>query len=773
MRRAARGQSLIVTVMIMLVVVLMVFFTFSVGERTRRKMRMQALADSAAYSSAVAEARAMNFYAMSNRAIVSHLVSAISVIAHNSWVNWYEDMLAAAALNWWNIAQSLHDRAMTDASCLPCRARLLGAADKAFNVAEWYAFAVPTHAGQVAIGPNVSTAIFGLPLPWSPFTPPHPNQVYTSPGGTPVPTPFVPGSGWTPGRFDDGCYNLHVSSTAISSGQGDGADCLGKMGSLRGMRGAEWLHFQFHAKVDGDWCQMMLMGRREHYDLMQMLRAQQLNVERELYVLLAGQNPTQARVIQNPLDIDNVRGWLFVQTPVHVDSDENQGRYNDDTESSSGGGIDFYDANNQKSSAPAPRALADALAQRVDPQVKVTKQSAQLSGDLYLQAIVPQYAPGNNGGDPSNPAKNMAHKDFDQMAFVTRYPTWLFQRTVKGFTDHLLREQNWAGLDNGARAIAGGFGAVTNRAWYYGNSKLMSNEQLLNLGITDTSTGYAFQPVNDRNNTSNMWWNLQGQSAVGPWGTYPDYVAYTGDRVSNWYSYMPADGDELAKEMSDLYPDVVFGKATAHGSLDYGRVTSDYNVGTPCNAVCDHPSRTLQQYEGRDGSWNRGDGEAPRGVHFFHGSGPNVGHRVGSINQSTDHMYVGHMRFAASDQPNDLWNMPRTVVLLTQPTKDPRHSTNGQQGRFPWDFDFQISLLGNSQFSTMKSSGDTQGGDMAAAASGLVYYHQPTKWDEPPNLWSPFWRAKLHPLKPDHLKLSGHAATTAALNALPAGALNE
>jgi hypothetical protein len=59
---------------------------------------------------------------------------------------------------------------------------------------------------------------------------------------------------------------------------------------------------------------------------------------------------------------------------------------------------------------------------------------------------------------------------------------------------------------------------------------------------------------------------------------------------------------------------------------------------------------------------------------------------------------------------------------------------------------------------------------MAAIAGGLVYYHKPNKqpggggnsdgWKEPPSVWNPYWRAKLHPLRRSdaQVALMGHAS---------------
>ncbi len=778
----ARGQSLVITAMIMLVVVLMVFFTFSVGERTRRKMRMQALADSAAYSSAVAEARAMNFYALSNRAIVSHMVSALSVSAHSSWINWYEDALAGQSNNWLQIAGALHDHATADVACAPCSRNLLGAADAAFNIAEWYAFAMPTYGGQVAL--SGGNTISGLPLPWAPSSTPNAGTVFISPGGTPRRIPFPSGAGWSPRpRFDSGCYNLNKPGlpgdpVASSSGGGDADNCEARLAGVRGARGAQWMHRQYHAKVDGDWCSLLGMGRRAHFDVLQMIRGEQLDVERELVTLLRGSLPTDSRILRNPVPTEDLREWLFYERAPHVDTDPQEGNL-DGTETPGGGGVDLYDADNQGPAVYATGVpLVQALAQKVDPHLIVTPESAKLTSDLYLASVVPQYAPGGPAGaDPEDPNNFMSHRDFDQMVFVARFPQWIYQRRVDGFADHLLREANWTALNDGAVKLAAGRGTVTNIAQYHGQTKPLS---VKNLPLGQMMSPWpppilVYQPAHDIMDNSDMWWNAVGRSLTPPAMASVGYRdAITNDAIPDWYRRVPASGVALMAAMTDERPLSVFGMSWGHGTMDWGEVDAEFQVNTACAARCDDPIARTPQLQGRDGSWNRGDGFAPKGIHFFHGQGASVGHRMGSVNQSMDHSYPGHMRFHATDDADALWNMPRTVVMFTQPTTDLSHSTGGVAGRWPWDFDFSAPIFGQMNFKTIGGQGDVQANNvMAAASAGLIYYHQPTRWEEPPNLWNPFWRAKLHPITRDQLRQSGHAATTAQVAALPAGAINE
>ncbi|MGI5864423.1 MAG: Tad domain-containing protein [Myxococcales bacterium] len=106
-RRRPRGQALVITALMALVITLVVMLTFATGYRTREKIKLQATADAAAYSLAVSEARAMNFWAWSNRAIISHYVSILSIHSHQSYLSWLMHAVKDTADNYDQIALSL------------------------------------------------------------------------------------------------------------------------------------------------------------------------------------------------------------------------------------------------------------------------------------------------------------------------------------------------------------------------------------------------------------------------------------------------------------------------------------------------------------------------------------------------------------------------------------------------------------------------------------------------------------------------------------------
>lgn len=131
----------------------------------------------------------------------------------------------------------------------------------------------------------------------------------------------------------------------------------------------------------------------------------------------------------------------------------------------------------------------------------------------------------------------------------------------------------------------------------------------------------------------------------------------------------------------------------------------------------------------------------------------------GCDNKGNCGVYQGHMRYKLSTEAkngdNFLWNQPHTIAFVT---KEPNKQKQ------VWDFNFNSELPVPVTFTTTRSEGD-QGTPMAAIAGGLAYYHKPNQgpngtgrnsdgWNEPPSLWNPFWRAKLHPLRPSDARQS-------------------
>lgn len=83
-RARARGQTLVLGVVTLLVLALVVMMTFNITVAVHQKIKVQNYADAKAFSLAVAEARALNYFAYTNRAIANAYVGMANVHAYMS-----------------------------------------------------------------------------------------------------------------------------------------------------------------------------------------------------------------------------------------------------------------------------------------------------------------------------------------------------------------------------------------------------------------------------------------------------------------------------------------------------------------------------------------------------------------------------------------------------------------------------------------------------------------------------------------------------------------
>lgn len=83
-KRKQRGQVMVLGVVTMLVLAFMTMLSFNVGNAIQQKIRLQAHSDALAVSIATLEARALNYYAYSNRAIAAVLVANATLHGYHS-----------------------------------------------------------------------------------------------------------------------------------------------------------------------------------------------------------------------------------------------------------------------------------------------------------------------------------------------------------------------------------------------------------------------------------------------------------------------------------------------------------------------------------------------------------------------------------------------------------------------------------------------------------------------------------------------------------------
>ncbi|WP_342378981.1 hypothetical protein NVS55_06180 [Myxococcus stipitatus] len=114
-RRTQRGQAIVLGSLSFLVLALMVTLSFNLSHALRQKMSLQQHSDAMAYSMAVLEARALNYYAVSNRAIAGSYVAMNSLHAYMAAASVTGEMLRAGESNFNKIA------AAELAKCLACR----------------------------------------------------------------------------------------------------------------------------------------------------------------------------------------------------------------------------------------------------------------------------------------------------------------------------------------------------------------------------------------------------------------------------------------------------------------------------------------------------------------------------------------------------------------------------------------------------------------------------------------------------------------------------
>ncbi len=83
-----RGQILPLGVLLLAVVLLALLFMVNAGQTVAEKLRITNAADAAAYSAAVMEARALNYDAYANRAIVANQMAIAQMLGLSSWLSY-------------------------------------------------------------------------------------------------------------------------------------------------------------------------------------------------------------------------------------------------------------------------------------------------------------------------------------------------------------------------------------------------------------------------------------------------------------------------------------------------------------------------------------------------------------------------------------------------------------------------------------------------------------------------------------------------------------
>jgi hypothetical protein len=86
--RAERGQALVYGLFVLIGGLASFFFLFNAGQLVREKTKLVNTADAVAYSAGVMNARALNFQAYTNRAMVANTVAIAQLVSLSSWVQY-------------------------------------------------------------------------------------------------------------------------------------------------------------------------------------------------------------------------------------------------------------------------------------------------------------------------------------------------------------------------------------------------------------------------------------------------------------------------------------------------------------------------------------------------------------------------------------------------------------------------------------------------------------------------------------------------------------
>lgn len=150
------------------------------------------------------------------------------------------------------------------------------------------------------------------------------------------------------------------------------------------------------------------------------------------------------------------------------------------------------------------------------------------------------------------------------------------------------------------------------------------------------------------------------------------------------------------------------------------------------------------------------------------GAGGNIADSV-TDDCGDDHKWPGmapYFKFSPLSERNQDFNQPSTWIFLNK-HHSAFQSGSGTGGR-PWHYKFTWNNQGSSndgkdkdglgvgggKYNGAVSLDTTIGGERShflleglnAISRGMVYYHRPGVWDEPPNFFNPFWRARLAPV---------------------------
>jgi len=110
------------------------------------------------------------------------------------------------------------------------------------------------------------------------------------------------------------------------------------------------------------------------------------------------------------------------------------------------------------------------------------------------------------------------------------------------------------------------------------------------------------------------------------------------------------------------------------------------------------------------------------------------------------------------DKKEKNWGQPAVYTYITQSLRDETTSDNNcNQHRHAWEINDQKTVTVNHGKRPQGRLRLVPGRDGVAISKAMVYFHRVDDWRFPPNLFDPYWRAKLHPFdgETERLKVLG------------------
>ncbi len=156
LRRGARGQALVLAALSLLLLALMMAFSFSLSHALREKTRLQQHSDALAYSMATLEARALNYFAVTNRSMAASYVAMNSAHAYMAAASGNSVIMHAGKQNFYRIGA--YEAALCVTSFTHCEHAL-----HAFVIARLFRYEARNHERKIrSVEPNFTALIQAL-----------------------------------------------------------------------------------------------------------------------------------------------------------------------------------------------------------------------------------------------------------------------------------------------------------------------------------------------------------------------------------------------------------------------------------------------------------------------------------------------------------------------------------------------------------------------------------------------------------------------------------